>query len=263
MKTFERRMTASGLEIREASDHLTLTGYASTFEQPYRVGWFEETVDGGAFARTLGQHPDVRLLINHTGLPLARTARGTKPGTLKLTTDTHGLIPEARLELSDPDVQALAPKMLRGDVDQMSFSFIVMGDDGDEWSRDMTQRRLRAVDMNNQDVSVVTYPANQGAKAVLRAAEAVSVESVTSALRTIERRGGSPEDMASVLTRALAYFTAIDNIVDSAQEELAAALDIPNPDGDPDGDDDAAAMSEMLAATVAHELRQRLLLLAG
>src|ERR1035437_9561901 len=105
-------MAVTGLEVREGSDALTLTGYASTFEQPYDMGWYAETVNSGAFKRTLGQSPDVRLLINHAGLPLARTASGT----LTLDTDSRGLHVSATLDPSDPDVASLVPKMKRGDL---------------------------------------------------------------------------------------------------------------------------------------------------
>lgn len=98
MKTFERRMGATILEVRETADALTLSGYASTFGQPYDMGWYTETVDADAFKRTLGANPDVRLLINHDGLPLARTVSGT----LNLDTDKHGLIVSADLDSGDP-----------------------------------------------------------------------------------------------------------------------------------------------------------------
>src|SRR5690349_10489831 len=104
MKT-ERRMAVSDLEVRESSDILTLTGYASTFNQPYDMGWYTETVDPKAFQRTLGRKPDVRLLVNHDGLPLARTTSGT----LTLDADSRGLLVSASLDRSDPDVERLAP----------------------------------------------------------------------------------------------------------------------------------------------------------
>jgi len=250
MKTFERRMAVAGLEVREASDVVTLTGYASTFGQPYDMGWYTETVDAGAFKRTLGQKPDVRLLINHEGLPLARTASGP----LTLDTDKRGLMVSAELDPSDPDVAALVPKMKRGDLNQMSFAFRTQED---IWENDMTKRTLLGLDLADGDVSVVTYPANPNAKAALRSAGVPAIDAIASALRALESRDATTEDIASVLTRALAYFSAVDLIVDEAQEDISEALNIPNPDCEDEPD------PEMLAATVAKELRQKLLLLAG
>jgi len=247
----ERRMAVESLEIREESDSLTLSGYASTFDEPYDMGWYTETVDRGAFARTLGTKPDVRLLINHGDLPLARTASGT----LTLDTDSRGLRVSANLDPTDPDVARIAPKMRRGDLNQMSFGFRT---NEDEWSKDMSKRTLRALDLADGDVSVVTYPANKGAMAALRGA-GIAVDAIASALRSLEFRSASAEDIASVLTRALAYFTAVDLIVDEAQEDIAEALNIPNPDDETDD----APMPGMASAVAYHELRERILALIG
>jgi HK97 family phage prohead protease len=78
----------------------------------------------GAFAATLAKKPDVRLLINHDGLPLARTTSGT----LKLREDKRGLHFEAELDATDPDVQRILPKVQRGDLSQMSFAFRTIKD---------------------------------------------------------------------------------------------------------------------------------------
>jgi HK97 family phage prohead protease len=249
-KTFERRMSVTGLEVREGSGTLSLSGYASTFGQPYDMGWYTESVDVDAFKRTLGQKPDVRLLINHAGLPLARTTSGT----LSLDTDKHGLIVSAELDPSDPDVASLAPKMKRGDLNQMSFAFRTTED---IWENDMTKRTLLSLDLADGDVSVVTYPANPNATASIRAG-GPSVDGIFSALRALETRGAPSEDIASVLTRALAYFSAVDLIVDEAQEDISEALNIPNPDDE--ADDMPMSMN---AAAVSHELRARLLRVAG
>jgi HK97 family phage prohead protease len=249
MKTFERRMAVTGLEIRDDSDGFSLNGYASTFDQPYDMGWYTESVDPGAFKRTLGQKPDVRLLINHDGLPLARTTSGT----LTLDTDSKGLRVSAALDPTDPDVAALAPKMRRGDLNQMSFGFRTIED---IWENDMSKRTLRQLDLNNGDVSVVTYPANPNASVAIRSA-GTHLDAITSALRTLESRAASQEDIASVLTRALAYFTAIDNIVDNAQEEFAEALGIPNPDADDIEDLTADTDEAVRKALAALELRKR------
>jgi HK97 family phage prohead protease len=140
-----------------------LTGYASVFNSPYDVmggppfGW-REVVDPHAFDTTLGAKPDLHLLINHEGMPLART----KSGTLRLAADTQGLHVEAGLDPSDPDVQRLAPKMGRGDMDEMSFAFRTKRD---EWSDDDSERRLLEVSLHKGDVSVVNFGANPATSA--------------------------------------------------------------------------------------------------
>lgn len=160
----ERRGIASGqFELRSAGGQLTLTGYASVFNSPYDVmggppfGW-REIVDPHAFDTTLAAKPDLHLLINHEGMPLART----KSGTLRLATDSQGLHVEAGLDPSDPDVQRLMPKMGRGDMDEMSFAFRTKRDD---WSEDDSERRLLEVSLHKGDVSVVNFGANPATSA--------------------------------------------------------------------------------------------------
>jgi hypothetical protein len=141
------------------------------------------------------------------------------------------------------------PKIERGDLNQMSFGFRTIED---SWNNDMTRRTLKSLDLNGGDVSVVTYPANPNTTVGFRTAGRSNLEAVTAALRSLEARAASQEDIASVLTRALGYFTAVDNIVDAAQEELADALGIPNPDADESSEMDAAR-----AALQLLELRKR------
>jgi len=257
VKTFERRMAVTDLEVRETSDVLTLTGYASTFDEPYDMGWYRESVAPSAFKRTLGRNPDVMLLINHEGLPLART----HAGTMTLDTDSRGLRPEATLDLGNPRVQELASVMRRGDANRMSFGFRVAGDDGDEWSKDMRERTLRNLDLDGGDVSVVTYPANPGTSAGLRGG-GTHVDALVSAMRALEHRAASDEDIVSVLTRALATFAAVDAIVDAAQEDIAEALGIPNPDTEQDEMDmDADNARARIIAEL--EIRRRRIALLG
>src|SRR5690242_20392880 len=110
-----RMVSTGGLEWRSDSTGVTLEWHASTFNQPYSMGWYTETVARGAFTKTLAGKPDVRLLINHEGLPLARSASGT----LDLAQDDSGLYMRSVLDASDPDVQRIIPKMQRGDLNEM------------------------------------------------------------------------------------------------------------------------------------------------
>lgn len=164
----EQRVLPIGeFELRTDVDELVLEGYASVFDAPYEIlggpvkgGWME-IVDQRAFNKTLSQSPDVHLLVNHEGLPLART----KSGTMDLAVDGHGLKVAARLDRNDPDVQRLATKMKRGDMDEMSFAFRTIKD---QWSDDDGERRLLEVNINKGDVSVVNFGANPATSTNLR-----------------------------------------------------------------------------------------------
>lgn len=168
-----RQFTARGIELREDTDgNVAFRGYATVYDEwydvaggPERGGW-REMVASGAGARTLNARPDVRLLLNHDGLALART----KSGTLTLSEDRSGLIAEApALDMRNPRVQELRSGMDRGDIDEMSFAFRV---NRQEWNDDYTERTIReyALDVAGSDVSIVTYPANPFTVAQLRAA---------------------------------------------------------------------------------------------
>jgi hypothetical protein len=130
---------------------MRLSGYAAVFNDASVPLPFKERIAPGAFRKTLTEMPDVRLLINHEGLPLART----KNGTLTLTEDERGLRFDA--ELADTqEARDIYTLVQRGDVDQMSFAFRVIRQN---WSKDKTERTLTEVSLADGDVSVVTYPA--------------------------------------------------------------------------------------------------------
>ncbi len=84
--------TLGRIELRspDGGSSLAFEGYASLTGVPYEVsdhlGTFTETMRSGAFAQTLADRADVRMLVDHAGLPLART----KSGTLRLSEDTLG-----------------------------------------------------------------------------------------------------------------------------------------------------------------------------
>ncbi len=163
-----RNYAVSGLTIRKKTgDTVTLTGYATVFDAPYDVyggaerGGWSEVIDPGAFDRTLAESPDLHLLINHEGMPLART----KSGTLRLASDATGLKVEADLDRNDPDVQRLETKMRRGDMDEMSFAFRVKAQ---QWSPDYDERRITEISLHKGDVSVVNFGANPATSANLR-----------------------------------------------------------------------------------------------
>ncbi|MFZ9750564.1 MAG: HK97 family phage prohead protease [Candidatus Nanopelagicales bacterium] len=153
LKKIERRtFTLQNIETRLTDDGvMRLSGYAAVFDDQSVPLPFVERIAPGAFRKTLSEAPDVRLLINHEGLPLART----KNGTLTLSEDQRGLYFDA--ELADTqEARDIHTLVGRGDVDQMSFAFRVIRQ---KWNSDRTERTLTEVSLADGDVSVVTYPA--------------------------------------------------------------------------------------------------------
>lgn len=185
----EQRRMAEPLEYRTdaSTGRVVLEGYAATFSSydvyggPTNGGWVEQ-INPRAFDKTLGSTPDVQLLLNHEGLPLART----KSGTMQLSVDSHGLLVRADLDPSDPDVQRLMPKMRRGDMDEMSFAFRV-APGGHEWDSNFTTRTINEINLQKGDVSVVNYGMNPNTAAML-STEAVSALAQLSAADLLEIR---------------------------------------------------------------------------
>jgi HK97 family phage prohead protease len=145
---------------------------------PEKGGW-TEIVDRRAFDETLKRKPDLHLLINHEGMPLART----KSGTLRLSTDSTGLKVDADLHRSDPDVQRLEVKMGRGDMSEMSFAFRTIRH---EWNEDETERRLTELNLDKGDVSVVNFGASPHTSAGIRSAITAIAEGDMAELRALD-----------------------------------------------------------------------------
>ena len=151
-------------EIRADEDGIKVSGYAAVFNQETDIGgYFREVIEPGAFKDAIGRD-DVVFLINHDGLPLART----RSETLILTEDDHGLRMETTLDPDDPDVKSIAGKMKRGDLDKMSFAFFPEIQEWDD-SGDEPLRRIKQVRL--YDVSIVTTPAYTGTDIGLRSLE--------------------------------------------------------------------------------------------
>ncbi len=154
--TLEKR---AAREVR--AEGRRLVGYAATFGTEARITDFVETIQRGAFARSLADGRDILALVDHdSGKVLART----KSGTLRLSEDDRGL----RFELDVPDTTAgrdVLALAARGDLGGMSFGFTV-DPDGEEWRGD--KRELRSVTLH--EVSVVqSFPAYSGTSVSARA----------------------------------------------------------------------------------------------
>ena len=151
-KTERRTFTVRDIEARQAEDGtMRMAGYAAVFNEASVPLPFIEKIAPGAFRKTLSETPDVRLLVNHEGLPMART----KNGTMRLSEDEKGLFFEAELA-NTQEARDLYTLVERGDVDQMSFAFRVIRQN---WSKDRSERTLTEVSLSDGDVSIVTYPA--------------------------------------------------------------------------------------------------------
>ena len=153
------------VEVRKDDDGVWVSGYAAVFGERTSIGgYFDEVIERGAFKDAIGRD-DVVFLVNHDGLPLART----RSGTLDLKEDERGLFMDTRLDPDDPDARSIIPKMNRGDLDKMSFAFRAETEEWDE-SGDVPLRTIKRASL--VDVSIVTFPAYEGTEIGLRSLKA-------------------------------------------------------------------------------------------
>lgn len=218
----ERRAVAQAFEVRSTGNNIVkITGYASVFNRGYDVhggataGGWTEVVTPGAFKRTLAENPHVHLLINHEGLPLA----STKSKTLRLSTDSTGLISEAEVDRRNTRANDMILTLERGDADEMSFAFRVKGQ---SWSDDECTRSLDEVSLHKGDVSVVSFGANP-----------FTSVSVRNAVRALCRPDVGPRQLAELRSMAADVDRAMAVLNRSRGKKSSVLAARGDDDGDP------------------------------
>jgi HK97 family phage prohead protease len=148
------------LELRAPGDDgaFQLSGSPIMYSAEYRVvdpwGDFVERIHAGSLTDTLARGVDCRLLLNHEGLPMARTTSGTMSLTDTPTALTFRATLDARQQLANDFYIAIQ----RRDLDQMSVGMIV---GNDEWAEEGDTETRDIYGLSDLlDVSGVTYPAS-------------------------------------------------------------------------------------------------------
>lgn len=159
-----RTFNVSDIEVRNDDGKNVVVGYGAVFNSESNdLGGFVEYIAPGAFDGRL--EDDVRFLINHDGLPLARTTNNT----LRLSVDERGLKYEADMPETTL-ANDLITLLRNGTISQSSFAFTV---EDDSW-RNEDGKNIRTINKVSRlyDVSSVTYPAyNEAGSFALRSLE--------------------------------------------------------------------------------------------
>jgi hypothetical protein len=142
-----------------------ISGYFASFTDVYEIApGMTESIAKGAFSRSLGG--DIRALVNHdTTLVLGRT----KAHTLELKEDEHGLWGDITINPNDVDAMNLYERVKRGDVDQCSFGFEIVGEETDYRPDGSIHWTLTDVELH--EVSACTFPAYKETNISARCAE--------------------------------------------------------------------------------------------
>lgn len=151
-----RKMILEVRDTEEENDY-TVTGYATTFDEPYTLYGIgdgkvvKEQVSRNAFDNA--DRSDVIMQYDHEGVVFARLSNDT----LKLTVDDHGLFVEAYLG-GTSNGRNLYEEIKGGYINKMSFGFTVTDDDLAEADYGYL-RTIKAIG-KLYDVSAVSIPAN-------------------------------------------------------------------------------------------------------
>lgn len=150
----------------DGTDGLIIEGYAAVFNARANIcGWFEETIDKGAFDGA--DMRDVPMKYNHSDVVpiLART----RNNSLTLSVDDHGLHVRAEL-LDTTDGVDMYKRIKAGLIDKMSFAFTVLEDNWTYGENGTDYRIIKKFD-RIFDVSVVDVPAYDETSIIARSKE--------------------------------------------------------------------------------------------
>jgi len=124
------------------------------------MGGFRETIDSGAFYDVLETNPSVIATIDHSR-EVEKVLGSTESGTLQLTATESGL--QFTLDVANTSTGADVIELIkRGDINKMSFAFVV---DQDTWTpigREMI-RTIHSFETLT-DISIVVNPAYEETK---------------------------------------------------------------------------------------------------
>jgi HK97 family phage prohead protease len=161
-------------DIDASSDGGKFTGYAAVFDAPADLGAHTESVNRGAFRKSLSNGSNVPMLYDHNpALPVLAT---TGAGTLKLKEDGRGLRVEADIArhfIGD----AVREMVKRGEIRGMSFGFIAGSGNSKIEQRGGKPHRTLTGFKHLLDVSPTWNPAYVDTNAELRSLHALKARS--------------------------------------------------------------------------------------
>ncbi|WP_220463581.1 HK97 family phage prohead protease [Sediminihaliea albiluteola] len=150
---------------------MRLVGHAAVFNShSVDLGGFYETITPGAFARTLRDGHPIFAVHHHN---MADLLGSSQSRTLKLSEDSEGL----HFDLTLPDSSLgrdIHELVQRGDLNKMSFCFLVNGSAGEAWHEDSNGQIIRTLkDVTLIEVSTVARPAYPASSVAARSTPAI------------------------------------------------------------------------------------------
>lgn len=175
-------------EIRAENDDTNgdyLTGTPIVYNDMTNIGgMFNEVIERGALDNA--DLTDVAFLVNHdkSKLPLARSRRNNINSSMQMMIDPNGMTIRVNLDTANnADARSLYSATKRGDIDGMSFAFIVDGEEWTELDTEMPTRHIRSIS-KVMEVSAVTWPAYN--RTTLEARDAEALDNAKAALEKVK-----------------------------------------------------------------------------
>lgn len=166
-----------------------IVGRAIVFGKRTDIGPFDEIIDERALDDA--DLRDVRLCLNHdTSFVYARSRNNNGNSTMQLNVSELGMDIRAELDIkASPLAQSYYSAINRGDIDKMSFMFVVGRDEWTDIDTDHPTRIIREI-RRVLEASAVTFPAYeqtfiQTSRSLVEALDSAraSLESVRAARR--------------------------------------------------------------------------------
>lgn len=210
MRVERRYQPIDDIETRAEGSGFRFVGHVAKFNRwSHDLGGFRERIRPGAFRKTAAEG-DIRFLLNHDpNFILGRT----KAKTVRVAEDSIGLLVEGTAP-NTTWARDLHESVQRGDIDQGSFAFRVVGG-GESWNHDRTERDLTELALF--DVSIVTFPAYEDTN--LSARSTFFVQGLTHSLKS----GDALDEKDRLALRALLETVAPGNHADEFDEASSRA----------------------------------------
>jgi HK97 family phage prohead protease len=195
MDNREIRAFITEFETRaEGEDIGIIKGRPIVFDSETNMGWYREIIDRHALDNA--DLRDVRLCLNHdTSYVYARSRNNNDNSTMRIGVDEGGMYFEARLDLKSAKANDLYVAVQRGDLNQMSFMFVVSADEWEDIDSDSPLRIIKEI-RTVYEISVVTFPAYEATSVQVASGEGsetlenvrASLENAKAEARKFERR---------------------------------------------------------------------------
>ena len=201
-KEFERRFyTFEARAEKRENGMARLSGTPIVFNSPTDIGgMFREIIMPGSLDEKALR--DVPLLVIHNDrmIPVARSRRNNQNSTMRLAITERGLDFDADIDIvRNATALELYSAVDRGDMDGMSFAFLISGERWENLDSDYPTRYVTKMDLI-REISCVTFPAYPSTEISARSKEAL--DNARSAMEIARQQKAEDLDRSLDLARA-------------------------------------------------------------